>query len=302
MARWRSRSRDGLRPSIVALAIGVASAGVVGAESSGSAELRFSRHGETVATRSVEALTRLVPPQRVRVFEPYENREIPFVALSLDAVLDAIYTDAWRSEEEILFTCLDGYQPTLPVQRALDHRGWLAVARIDQADFSIQKVESGSRQRIRLAPVYLVWENLDDDALRREGDYGWPYQLVGIDLIRARERFPKMVPPEGAPADAVAGFTAFRVHCSRCHAINGEGGTIGPDLNVPANPVETRNVAWIRRWIDDPSQILPTARMPRLNPALPARDRVIEQLIRYLQAMAADPKPGASDEATPNGS
>jgi mono/diheme cytochrome c family protein len=186
------------------------------------------------------------------------------------------------------------------VQRILAHQAWLAFERSDQEDFSIQKIESGSVRRIDLAPFYLVWENIDDETLRLEGDYGWPYQLVAIDLIRANERFQKMVPQAGSPPDVMAGFTAFRVHCSRCHAIDGEGGTVGPDLNVPVNPVEVREVEWLRRWIDDPSAILPTARMPRLNPSLPARRRIIDQLIRYLQVMARDRSHNVTNGAIPN--
>jgi cytochrome c2 len=84
-----------------------------------------------------------------------------------------------------------------------------------------------------------------------------------------------------------AGFDAFRVHCSRCHAVNGDGGSIGPELNAPVPKVQLRDAAWLRRWIDDPSRVLPTARMPRMNPALPERERTIDEIILYLQTMAA---------------
>jgi cytochrome c2 len=232
-------------------------------------------------------LGQLAKPTRVRVFEPYEGREVEFDALPFAPLLDAIYGTDWRSEEELLFTCSDGYQPTVPVQRALMYDAWLAFARLDQPDFSIQKLESGSRKRIDLSPFYLVWDNLTDDSLRRDGDYGWPYQLVGIDLVRTRDRFPRTAPPGDAPAEALAGYRAFRVHCSRCHAINGQGGSIGPELNSLASPVEIRDADWLRRWIDDPSRLLPTARMPRLNPQLADREQTIEDLLAYLRAMSA---------------
>ena len=128
---------------------------------------------------------------------------------------------------------------------------------------------------------------LDDAQVRLEGDYGWPYQLVGIDLVQASVRFPRMAPPETAGKQALAGFEAFRVHCSRCHAINGEGGSIGMDLNLPRSPVEVREKAWLQRWIDDPSQENPTSRMPRLNPALRDRAETIDDIIAYLEVMAA---------------
>ena len=151
--------------------------------------------------------------------------------------------------------------------------------------FSILKRESGRRQWIDLSPYYVVWENIEDQAIRRDGDLGWPYQLVGIDLIRFRDRFPRMLPPEDSGSDVFEGMAAFRIHCGRCHAINGQGGTIGQDLNMPQNATELHTIAWLRRWIDDPSRVLPGTRMPRLNPDLPKREQTIDQILAYLSTM-----------------
>jgi mono/diheme cytochrome c family protein len=250
------------------------------------ATLRFSRAGDPVARRNLEWMREAVPASTVRVHEPYESQEIPFAAVPFARLLDAVYGPGWRQEEEILLTCSDGYAPTIPVARVLDHRPWLAFARADQPGFTVEKRESGERKTISLAPFYLVWENLDDATIRQEADYGWPYQLVAIDLIRALERFPKMAPPEGASPEVMKGFAAFRVHCSKCHELNGEGGSIGPELNAAISPVEYRDPSWLRGWIEDPSRILPNARMPALNPALPDRGAVVDQILAYLDAMA----------------
>jgi mono/diheme cytochrome c family protein len=250
--------------------------------------LTFRRHGELVSTRDLAALKTLAEPRAMRVLEPYEQREVAFRALRLDRVLDAVYGESWRGEEEILFTCRDGYQPTVPVARALEHAGWLAFAR-EGADFALEKRESGRLQRVEIGPFYLIWENLADAPMRDEGDYGWPYQLVGIDLIRVRDRFPKLAPPEGAGPNAQRGLHEFRVHCSRCHPLNGEGGQIGPELNAAANPAGRRDPEWLRHWISAPSEIAPNTRMEPLNPALPDRDRVVAAIVAYLQAMAERP-------------
>lgn len=249
-------------------------------------ELSFSRRGEPEALHALEELRASVPASTVRVFEPYEGREMEFSALRLDRVLDSVYGVSWRVEEELLFTCRDGYQPTVPVQRVLSHRAWLAFERDDQEAFTIRKRESGEIKRVELGPFYLVWENLADAVVRQEADYGWPYQLVGVDLIRTRDRFPGMIPPADASAAVLAGFAAFRVHCSKCHQLNGEGGSIGPELVTAASPLEYRDPEWLRSWIEDPTRILPTARMPALNPALPDRARIVDEILVYLQAMA----------------
>jgi mono/diheme cytochrome c family protein len=251
------------------------------------ANLQFSRHGLAVATRSLEAMQSEASIQRTRVFEPYEEVEMAFLGIPFASVLDAVYGPSWRQEEELLFTCSDGYQPTLPIQRVLDRRAWLAFDRPGEQGFSVLKFESGKRRRIELAPFYLIWENLEDLEVRQEGDYGWPYQLIAVDLIRASDRYPKMTPNEGTSPDVLAGFSAFRVHCSRCHTINGEGGSIGPELNIPTNPAEYRDAAWLQKWIDDPATLSPNTRMPRLNPALANRARTIDHIISYLAAISS---------------
>jgi len=234
-----------------------------------------------VARLDVAGLSALASARSIRVFEPYEAREVEFRALPLNDVLDQVFDAAWRSQEELLFTCSDGYQPTVPVQRALRHRAWLAFDRADEEGFSISKLESGTRRRIQLGPFYLIWENLRDAEVRSEGDYGWPYQLVGIDLILTSDRFPKMVPPADAMPAAVLGFAAFRVHCSRCHAINGEGGMIGPDLNIPRSIVEYRPIAQIKAFIRDPQSFRYTTMPPHPHLA----DSQLDELVAYFTAM-----------------
>jgi mono/diheme cytochrome c family protein len=295
LARWPGPERRRARALLVCVFPNlVALIAVAAPESPG---LRFARHGAPVATETLASLREQIPTSRVRVHEPYETSEVGFEALPFAAVLDAIYSPSWREEEELLFTCTDGYQPTVPVQRVLQHKAWLAFDRVGEADFSILKFESGQRKRIELGPFYLIWENLDNSQVLHEGDYGWPYQLVGVDLIRTADRFRRMLPPAGAPEAVRDGFAAFRVHCSRCHTINGEGGRIGPELNVPVSAVELRGAAWLSRWLDDPSQIVPESRMPRLNPALPDRERTLSAILAYLEAMSrAKPASAPTDE------
>ena len=290
------------RPGPVGWLFAAALALAPSAGASSPATLSFSLRGEVQVVEPLERLIERFSPQVVEVFEPYEARNVRFRALRFDRVLDAVYGPAWREEEEFLLTCSDGYQPGFPVARVLEHRAWLAFERPGEPAFRIRKRESGELRDVALGPLYLVWENLDDPVVLQEGDYGWPYQLVGVDLVRARDRFPAMSPPEGASEAVEAGFENFRLHCAKCHKMNGEGGDIGPELNLPKNPFEYRDREWLRRWIDDPVKLRADSRMPAFHPSLPDREARIDEILSYLEVMVEHKRgePGATAPPSPN--
>ena len=295
MGRWpiTGKSFSGLHSTIACLlAYSLSLACAVPGYAEEPATLSFSLRGGSAETRTLGELRAMAAPSSSRVQEPYEGSVATFRALPLNQILDAVYGTAWREEEELLFTCSDGYQPSIPVQRLLKHPAWLAFDRIAdggealETGFTILKTESGTSRRVELSPYYLVWENLDRPQVLQEGDYGWPYQLVGMDLIQTRQRFPKMAPDTSASAEVLEGFAAFRVYCTRCHAVNGEGGTIGPELNSPVNPFDYRDAEWLRQWIQDPASLVATARMPAFNSNLPDRAELIDEILIYLKAMS----------------
>jgi len=264
------------------------------AEAPDARSIDFLVESKPVKSLTVEELKKNAKPLRLEVFEPYEHANVVFTALPLEQVLDEAFGPSWRTHEAILFGCRDGYEPTIPVQRILDHRAFLAIDRRGDVGFTILKDEEGTRRRIELRPFYVIWENLDNARVRTEGDYGWPYQVVRIDLVSFRSRFQEMAPPANSSANVVAGFDAFVAHCSKCHAINGHGGAIGPELNYPANPTEYLKDAWLRKWIDDPTLMRIAPRMPPLNPDLPDRVRIIDEIVAYLGVMASHKiEPGA---------
>ncbi len=248
--------------------------------------LAFMIGSQTVASLPLGELKRRIEPRTVTVFEPYERATVAFEAIPLEAVLDEAYGPSWRDHEALLFTCRDGYQPTIPVKRVLKHEAFVAFARPGDDGFTVLKDEEGTKRRVPLEPAYVIWKNLDDARILSEGDYGWPYQVTQIELVTFRSRFAEMAPPEDASAKARAGFEVFTAHCSKCHAVNGHGGTVGPELNYPASPTEYMKADWLRRWIDDPTSMRQAPRMPPLNRQLPHRAELIEEIVAYLEEMA----------------
>ena len=73
-----------------------------------------------------------------------------------------------------------------------------------------------------------------------------------------------------------------------CHAINGEGGLKGVELNYPMNVTEYWKEKMLRQWIDKPESIRISTAMPGLDKSLKgkAREQTLNDLISYLKEMA----------------
>jgi mono/diheme cytochrome c family protein len=83
-------------------------------------------------------------------------------------------------------------------------------------------------------------------------------------------------PPEvtGDSALAATGKTIFQSNgCTRCHALNGQGGRMGPDLtHAGADPKHTPQ--WIAEFVKDPKAVNPGSRMPAFGNRINDQDRL----------------------------
>ncbi len=249
-------------------------------------EITFKSHAKLVKTLTLEELMKKAHVQSVKLIEPHEMISREYVGFSANALFTAIYGPKWMKAEEVLFTCLDGYQPSIPVSRFLKYKGYLVFKRADSGRFRVtNKLQDD--EKIELGPLYLVWDNRHDAYLKMMGANDWPYQITSFDLIRFSDRFPKMAPSQGSKAAVKRGFVAFRQFCMTCHSINGEGGKKAMDLNFPKSVTQIHNDAWLRKWISNPTSLRPGTTMPALNRALPNRATTIHDIILYLKAMAS---------------
>ncbi|MFO0695624.1 MAG: cytochrome c [Polyangiales bacterium] len=249
--------------------------------------LRFEREGAAPRTLSLAKLAERVSPEVVSTDDPYYRTRKRFRALRLDSVLAFAFgrsVDTLR-REHFLLRASDGYTVPIEGTRLLEGGAYLAFDDVDVPGFA----PIGPR-RVPPGPFYMVWTR------EGQGDaetHPRPWQLVTIALARFEDVYPHVV-PAGEPADgpAMAGFRLFRARCVRCHAINGEGGHVGPDLNVPRSIVEYRPEEQIRAFVRDPSAFRYGA-MPA-HPDLTDGD--LDALLAYFRAMARrkhDPRAAA---------
>jgi mono/diheme cytochrome c family protein len=255
------------------------------------AALAFLRDGSELGTLSLAELRACCAPREVAVDDPYYGGPKRFHALPLAHVLARGFgAEAMRgfAEAEVLLRALDGYTRTASGEQLLGPGAFLAFADAEHPKGAFFPID---RRQVDPAPFYLVWqgEGRSDTAL-----WPWPYQLAQIEVVEFARAFPHVVPRGAADGSAAQrGFAIFRASCLACHAINGEGGKVGPELNVPRSIVEYREPEQLKRFIRDPRSFRYTS-MPA-HPHLGDAD--LDALIAYFTHMSAhkhDPGAGAS--------
>ncbi len=170
---------------------------------------------------------------------------------------------------------LDGYEARVPSAKLAAGGAWLAFRDHDRAP----GWEPVGHKAADPGPFFLVW----DGARTPESGYPWPWQVVALDTARFEDLHPGL-PPRGVKDDSPEerGYRLFRTKCVKCHALDQEGGTLGPDLNAPKSVTEYRPKDQLKAFIRKSSDFR-FGQMPD-HPELSDRD--LEDLWRYLKLKA----------------
>jgi mono/diheme cytochrome c family protein len=238
--------------------------------------IAFLRDGKPVRTLSRSDLERASPPAVVTTVDPYYGKTKKFRAVVLRKVLEAAYGPLDKEDREVLLRAKDGYTVPLALGRVLEEGGHIAVA-----DEEVPGWEPIGPQHASPAPFYLFWSKPEQASLET---HPRPWQLASVELARFEVVFPHTSPgdlPAGAPA--LSGYAIFRAQCIRCHAVNREGGRVGPDLNVPQNILEYRPEAQVRAYIKNPA----TFRYGNMPAHPQLTDADLDGLVAYFTAMRA---------------
>jgi len=241
--------------------------------------LRFTRDGSVVRTVDLPALERACPPQTVAIDDPYYATQKRFRAVELRCALVLGFGALPADDDDFLLRASDGYVKPATGARLTEAGGWLAFSDASLDGAGAPAWQPIDRRQLDPGPYYLVWQKPTQSD---EHGYPWPYQLVEIERASLASQFPHVVPTTAA-ADSPAerGFDIFRTECIACHAINGEGGRIGPDLNVPQSIVEYRPAAQVKAYIRNPQSFRYTT-MPA-HPHLTDAD--LDALVAYFETM-----------------
>lgn len=245
-------------------------------------KLTFKLGGKEVKSVEITDLAKQAVP--TKVFEHLTDTEVTYQAVPFRELIESIYGPQWRDAgEELLFTCADGYQPSIPLSIFKSNKSFLALSKPGE-DFQVVKTDD--KKVVPLGPSYLIWENLKNLEIREKAGSIWPYQVVSVDLIMFKDRFGKMAPSENSSLAAKEGFLIFREKCMSCHKMNGEGAPNGIDLNRPVPKIQMYNPKWFGKWIMEPKTLRPDTTMPGLISTDPKAAKHIKPLLKYLEAMS----------------
>ncbi|WP_052494210.1 c-type cytochrome [Nitrosospira sp. NpAV] len=258
--------------------------------------IEFKGVDQSVKTLSLKDLGAITPAVSLKVFEAHENAERIYRAFPARPVLDKVFGEEWRKAQEIAFTSIDGYQPSVPVAKFLAHDAYLAFAHENGAPFTMTNTLQNN-EIVPLGPLYLIWDNINSKELLESGASDMPYQIKRVE-VKSVAPFPNMAPPANASVEVQRGFTHFRKHCMACHTINGEGGGKAPELNYPVSVVEYIKPEYLKRWIENPQTIRHNTTMPGLARGIPNREKVAEELILYLKVMSIAKRAPAGSSAS----
>jgi len=275
------------RPGAAALLLAVAAA-LGRAAPAGAAALRFLRDDVEIARLDLEALRSRCTVQTITVQDPYQERAMHYLACPLGEVVRLGFggEPSALAGRDVVFRALDGYLKPADPARLGEVGGFVAFAEADRPGGGFSPL---GRKGVDPGPFYVVWTGASQSEV---AGYPWPYQLEAIEVTDLAARYPHIVPHD-VPRDgpAWAGFTIFRGQCIACHSINGEGGKVGPDLNVPMSIVEYRPVEQLKRYIRNPAAFRYGNMPPQSN--LTASD--LDALVAYFEVMKTQKhEPGAA--------
>ena len=207
--------------------------------------------------------------------DEYGGRKKRYRAFLFAPVLERALKKKAFGDDEAMLRALDGYVVSMRAQKLVDDKAYIAFDDVDVPGF-----EPVGPKRTSPAPFYLVWAKDEQHDLVA---YPRPYQLASVALESFDARFPHTRPTGfAAGTPEMQGFLIFKGVCVHCHAVNREGGRVGPELNVPKNVTEYWPEAQIRAYVKDPKS-LRYGNMPP-NPQLSEVD--LDHVMAYLRAMA----------------
>lgn len=240
---------------------------------------------------TLEELQAELPTATMTVDDPVYKEENTYEGFWLTDLLD--YTNLLEGPGDVLlFRAADGYEARLDVAR-LDEAGLqgLVAYRDIHAEQGWESFTKGNSELLP-APYFLIWGVPEDASEKDLADvdttpprWPWTYQLLSIEMIDFATKYDRLFPADVAQESEVyRGFEIFAETCVKCHSINLQGGSQGPELNIPQNITEYRDHDTLVAFIKNPNTFRFASKMPAMENKL--TDVEIDNVLTYIAWMA----------------
>jgi len=231
--------------------------------------------GESKTILKLGELMEKLPKQQFSVYDEAYHAEKNFEGFKLRDILKLSNVEI-DQVSELTIVCADGYRAVMDINILKKYPDAVISYRQPGAEGDFDPIIEGKKVADP-APFYLVWPEKET-----YGVFPWPHQVVGIDVSFNEDKYAHLTPADTASETVQRGFKLFKGACLACHSINLTGGVIGPELNIPMNITEYREVEYLKKFIRNPDSFRARSRMTGL-PDLTDQD--IEDAIAYLGYM-----------------
>jgi cytochrome c2 len=181
---------------------------------------------------------------------------------------------------KIVFECIDGYKPEMPLELFLSANPFLAFLDMDAPKGKKWEIILKDGNEMNAEPFYIVYPAIS----LKDSQYKWPYNLIKIYLEPLNKSTLELYPLKDRKLEA--GYNLFQKQCLTCHSLNGIGGTMGPELNYPKSVTEY----WIEKelvdYIVNPASFRHKVKMPTLG----LSQQQSQQIVDYLKYMSENKK------------
>jgi len=244
------------------------------AKTSYAASLSFAQADGKIISFKLAKLKSKLTTHAISLFDPHYAADKNYQAFALHDVLNLGFGKAWQQGEfaDITFMATDGYQALGNIEQLKQTGGFIVYADIDHASW-----QGIGRAKASPGPFYLVWQHKDQST---QQGFPWPWALAQMSLVKFSDKYTHVYPQQVKTGSKVyQGYELFKQRCFRCHAMNQQGGKVGPDLNAPQNILAYRSEAMVKAFIKNPQQF----RYTHMPSHLDLTEQQLNNLIEYLR-------------------
>jgi cytochrome c2 len=180
----------------------------------------------------------------------------------------------------ITFECIDGYKPEMSLELFLKAKPFLAYKDVDAPKGSNWEKIIKDGNEMNADPFYLVYTSVPAD----NEEYKWPYNVIKFHF-ESKNKNIETLQPKGNEK-TMKGFALYHKQCITCHALNGIGGEMGPELNYPKNVTEYWKETELVDYIVNPASFRHKVKMPTLG----ITKQESQAIVDYLKYMSEHKK------------